>query len=37
MRSVMKRERIAGRLFGSDSWSNPFSVENNAACMRSSM
>lgn len=30
LRQVIKRERLAERLFGLDSWGNPFSVENNA-------
>jgi len=30
MRQVIKRERLADRLFGLDSWGNPFSAENNA-------
>lgn len=30
MRQVVRRERVADRLFGLDSWGNPFSLEQNA-------
>ena len=30
MRQVIKHDRLADRLFGMDSWGNPFSTENNA-------